>query len=268
MNTNIEKDNLGDNMSITNGKDRFNVKRLIAMEFIYVVGISICCFLIHEFGNYCNRQYKAEIERANKTLDGLPQRQLLWYKLRKHKLYNSNYKRFKEDYKFSEDQILLFKLVTNNGLFTMDFMDFRVKYFKKEAVLDDSYYLFYDDYRLGDEYIQNNDKEFWNDLRKKQERFKILLKNDSIFKVLYSRFVLTGFRGSVERFKTLLFEPDQEGISTSEVDKLEEIINQEIPQYQKIADYVILLILLLFYPLRYLIMGLKWSFRQIGTVKS
>ena len=156
----------------------------------------------------------------------------------------------------------------NNGLYTKDFIDFRVKYFEKEGVLDDSYYLFYNDYRLGEEYIQNNDKEFWNDLRKKQERFKILLKNDSIFKVLYSSFLLTGYNGSAERFKTLLFEPYKEGISTLEVDKLEKIINQEIPQHQKIAENVILLILLLFYPLRYLIIGLKWSFTQIGTGKS
>ena len=117
MNTNTKEDISENNMSAANGKERFNLKRLIAMEFIYVVGISICCFLIHEFGNYCDGRYKAEIERATKTLDELPQRQLLWYKLRKLKLYNGNYQKFKEDYKYSEDQILLFKLTAVLNVF-------------------------------------------------------------------------------------------------------------------------------------------------------
>ena len=52
-------------------------------------------------------------------------------------LDNKDYSKFKLEFKNTEDQILLYRLVSNSGLFTRDFDDFRLKYFKKDAALDD-----------------------------------------------------------------------------------------------------------------------------------
>lgn len=239
-------------------------KKTIAREFIYVVLSSIFCFSIYKIGEYLQVNYEIEIEKKISAFDSLPQHQILWYKLKKYNLYDKNYEDFKKDYKNTEDQITLFNLISNNGLYTKKFSDFRVKYFKKESVLDDLYSLYYNDVRLNDAYIQNQKIEFWIDLRKKEEKLKEMLKIDSICVNLYSRFVKQGYKNSIETFKNLIFEPFEEELDIEKIKSLEKDINKDDPEYiQKANDLNIIIILLLF-PFRYIVIGLRWSIKQIN----
>lgn len=250
-------------MTATNSIFKNNLKRTVAREFIYIILISIVCFSIYKIGEYRQNSYEIEIENKIKILDSLPQHQLLWYKLKKHNLYNKNYENYKKDYKNTEDQIVLFNLVSNNGLYTKELSDFRVKYFWKESVIDDLYNLYYNEYRLNDEYIQNQEKEFWIDLRKKEEKFKEILKVDSICIKIYSSFVKQGYKHSIEGFKKLIFEPYEEGLNIKEIDNLEKDINIDSPTYLQTAIDINIFILVLFFPFRYIVIGLKWSIKQI-----
>jgi hypothetical protein len=247
-------------------KNKF--KRTIARELISIVLISIVCFPIYKIGEYCQNNFKIEIDNKIQILDSLPQHQLLWYKLKKHNLYNKNYENFKKDYKNTEDQIVLYNLVSNNELYTKGFSDFRVKYFRKESVLDDCYNLYYNEYRLNEQFIQNQEKEFWIDLRKKEEKFKNILKVDSICNKLYSSFVKQGYKHSIEDFKKLIFEPYEEGLDIKEIDNLEKDINKETPSYLKTAININIFIIMLFFPFRYLIIVLKWSIKQVKNKNS
>ena len=250
-------------MITTNSIFKNNLKRTVAREFIYIILISIVCFSIYKIGEYRQNSYEIEIDNKIKILDSLPQHQLLWYKLKKHNLYNKNYENYKKDYKNTEDQIVLFNLVSNNGLYTKELSDFRVKYFRKESVIDDLYNLYYNEYRLNDEYIQNQEKEFWIDLRKKEEKFKEIIKVDSICIKIYSSFVKQGYKHSIEGFKKLIFEPYEEGLNIKEIDNLEKDINRDSPTYLQTAIDINIFILILFFPFRYIVIGLKWSIKQI-----
>ena len=250
-------------MITTNSIFKNNLKRTVAREFIYIILISIVCFSIYKIGEYRQNSYEIEIDNKIKILDSLPQHQLLWYKLKKHNLYNKNYENYKKDYKNTEDQIVLFNLVSNNGLYTKELSDFRVKYFRKESVIDDLYNLYYNEYRLNDQYIQNQEKEFWIDLRKKEEKFKEILKVDSICIKIYSSFVKQGYKHSIEGFKKLIFEPYEEGLNIKEIDNLEKDINRDSPTYLQTAIDINIFILILFFPFRYIVIGLKWSIKQI-----
>jgi hypothetical protein len=250
-------------MTATNSIFKNNLKRTVAREFIYIILISIVCFSIYKIGEYRQNSYEIEIDNKIKILDSLPQHQLLWYKLKKHNLYNKNYENYKKDYKNTEDQIVLFNLVSNNGLYTKELSDFRVKYFRKESVIDDLYNLYYNEYRLNDEYIQNQEKEFWIDLRKKEEKFKEILKVDSICIKIYSSFVKQGYKHSIEGFKKLIFEPYEEGLNIKEIDNLEKDINKDSPTYLQTVIDINIFILILFFPFRYIVLGLKWSIKQI-----
>jgi hypothetical protein len=250
-------------MTATNSIFKNNLKRTVAREFIYIILISIVCFSIYKIGEYRQNSYEIEIDNKIKILDSLPQHQLLWYKLKKHNLYNKNYENYKKDYKNTEDQIVLFNLVSNNGLYTKELSDFRVKYFRKESVIDDLYNLYYNEYRLNNEYIQNQEKEFWIDLRKKEEKFKEILKVDSICIKIYSSFVKQGYKHSIEGFKKLIFEPYEEGLNIKEIDNLEKDINKGSPTYLQTAIDINIFILILFFPFRYIVIGLKWSIKQI-----
>lgn len=250
-------------MITTNSIFKNNLKRTVAREFIYIILISIVCFSIYKIGEYRQNSYEIEIDNKIKILDSLPQHQLLWYKLKKHNLYNKNYENYKKDYKNTEDQIVLFNLASNNGLYTKELSDFRVKYFRKESVIGDLYNLYYNEYRLNDEYIQNQEKEFWIDLRKKEEKFKEILKVDSICIKIYSSFVKQGYKHSIEGFKKLIFEPYEEGLNIKEIDNLEKDINRDSPTYLQTAIDINIFILILFFPFRYIVIGLKWSIKQI-----
>lgn len=250
-------------MITTNSIFKNNLKRTVAREFIYIILISIVCFSIYKIGEYRQNSYEIEIDNKIKILDSLPQHQLLWYKLKKHNLYNKNYENYKKDYKNTEDQIVLFNLVSNNGLYTKELSDFRVKYFRKESVIDDLYNLYYNEYRLNDKYIQNQEKEFWIDLRKKEEKFKEIIKVDSICIKIYSSFVKQGYKHSIEGFKKIIFEPYEEGLNIKEIDNLEKDINRDSPTYLQTAIDINIFILILFFPFRYIVIGLKWSIKQI-----
>jgi hypothetical protein len=251
----------------TNGERKNKLKSIIAREFIYLVLISIVCLSILKIGEYFQNRHLSEVDKNIEILDNLPQHQLLWYKLRKHNLYNKNYESYKKDFKNTEDQIVLFNLVQNNDLYTNNFSDFRVKYFRKEGVLDDCYSLYFNEYRLDDEYIQNQDKEFWNDLRKKEEEFKNFLKNDSLCYKVYSVFVKNGYKHSFEEFKNLIFEPYKEGLNTNEIDNLEESINRDAPYFSRVSKDICIYLFILFFPFRYLFLGLKWSLREVKNKK-
>jgi hypothetical protein len=244
-------------------KNRF--KSILAREFIYIILTSIVCLSTYKIGEYYESKCKTELDKKIAELDGLPQHQLLWYKLRKDKLYNKNYENFKKDYKNTEDQIVLFNLVKNNNLYTNELRDFRIKYFTKESVLDDCYNLYFNEYRLNDLLIENQDKEFWNNLRKEEEKFKTILKNDSICNKVYSLFVKNGYKHSYEKFKKLIFEPYKEGLNTKEIDSLEYNINKGVPQYSRTAKDICIYLFILFFPFRYLVIILKWSIKEIKS---
>lgn len=256
-----------DEITNINNPTKNKFKSIFAREFIYIVLISIVCLSTNKIGQFYENKCQIEFDKKSALLDGLPQHQLLWYKLRKHKLYNKNYYNFKKDYKNTEDQIVLFNLVSNNGLYTKELSDFRVKYFKKESILDDLYYLYYNEYRLNDEYIQNQNKEFWNDLRKKEEKFKNILKNDSVCKKVYSIFVKDGYKHSFEKFKESIFEPYKEEFNTKEIDSLEYSIIRGVPKYSNTAKDICVYLFIIFFPFRYLVILLKWCVKEIKPKK-
>jgi hypothetical protein len=268
MDSDIEDNTLENKMMTTNSTFKNKFKRIVAREFIYIVLISIVCFLIYKIGEYRQNSYYIEIDNKQKILDSLPQHQLLWYKLKKHNLYNKNYENFKKDYKNTEEQIVLFNLVSNNLLYTKGLSDFRVKYFRKESVLDDLYNIYYNEYRLNEENIQNQGKEFWIDLRKKEEEFKKTLKVDSTCVKIYSSFVKQGYKHSIEGFKKLIFEPYEVGLDTKEIDNLEKDINKVNPRYSETAININIFLIILFFPFRYLIIGLIWSIKQVKNKNS
>ena len=101
------------------------VKLRFAKEIIYACIVSVVCFSIYEIGELLEKKNALELKQNKDKIDSLPQHQLLWYKLRKNKLYNKDYSKFKLEFKNTEDQILLYRLVSNSGLFTRDFDDFR-----------------------------------------------------------------------------------------------------------------------------------------------
>jgi hypothetical protein len=80
---------------------------------------------------------------------------------------------------------------------------------------------------------------------------------------MYQIFVSHGYGKSKEEFKKLLFEPYKEGLDMQKINNLEMEINKVDPRYPQKAENVIILILLLFYPLRYLGIIIKWSVKQI-----
>jgi len=239
------------------------VKLRFAKEIIYACIVSVVCFSIYEIGELLEKKNALELKQNKDKIDSLPQHQLLWYKLRKNKLYNKDYSKFKLEFKNTEDQILLYRLVSNSGLFTRDFDDFRLKYFKKDAALDDCIALYYKEDRLTENNILNQSESFWKEHKKKVDEFKIQLQNKKVFDEMYQIFVGCGYGRSKEDFKRLIFEPNKEGLDKQKFEYLEMKINKADPQYQAKARNIIIAILLLIYPLRYLGILLKWSLKQI-----
>lgn len=239
------------------------IKLRLAKEIIYVSVISIVCFSIYEIGAFLERKNATELKHSIDKLDSLPQHQLLWYKLKKHKLYNKDYSNFKLEFNNTEDQILLYKLISNSGLYTKDFDDFRLKYFKKDAALDDCIALYYKEDRLTENNIQNQSEPFWRNHRKKVKEFKVLLKNNKVFNEMYQIFVGCGYGRSKEDFKLLIFEPNKEELDKVEIKYLETQIGKGSANYSEKSENFIYLILILAYPFRFLILILKWSINQL-----
>ena len=111
--------------------------------------------------------------------------------------------------------------------------------------------------------ILNQSESFWKEHKKKVDEFKIQLQNKKVFDEMYQIFVGCGYGRSKEDFKRLIFEPNKEGLDKQKFEYLEMKINKADPQYQAKARNIIIAILLLIYPLRYLGILLKWSLKQI-----
>lgn len=239
------------------------IKLRLAKEIIYVIVISVVCLSIYEIGAFLDEKNATELKHSQDKLDSLPQHQLLWYKLKKHKLYNKDYSNFKLEFNNTKDQFFLYQLVSNSGLYTKDFDDFRLKYFKKYAALDDCIALYYKEDQLTANNIQYQSESFWRNHRKKVKEFKVLLQDKKVLDEMYQIFVGCGYGRSKEDFKQLIFEPNKEELDKVEIKYLETQIGQGLANYSKKSEDLIYLILILAYPFRFLVLVLKWSIKQI-----
>jgi hypothetical protein len=57
-------------------------------------------------------------------------------------------------------------------------------------------------------------------------------------------------------------------LDKQEIDNLEKYINKEAPRYLDLAININIFLLILFFPFRYLIIGLKWSIAQVKNKNS
>lgn len=240
------------------------IKVRLAKEIIYATIISISCFAIFKTGEYLDNKNAFELEQNIAELDSLPQHYFLWYKLKKLKIYNKEYSVFKLEFYNTKEQIFLYNLVKNNGLYTLDFVDFRIKYFTNNAALDDCVSLYYIEDPISENDFHRSET-FWKDHNMKVQELKLQLKNRKFFDIMYQKWVKDGYKRSKEAFNRLIFEPNKEGVDLQKIQDLEMRISNADISYSEMAENCIILILFLAYPIRYFGFLLNWSLKQIQT---
>jgi hypothetical protein len=239
-------------------------KRFIALEFIWLLILVIVSVSILQIGNYLDNKSESELlqlTEQRRIINVKFQRKKLWHVLCENDLCSEGYEEFKKKYENTEDQIVLYNLCVNNSLYTRSLSEFRVKYFTRESALEDCYSLCTGDLRVSEDFINYQSKEDWIQIRNGIKEFKTQLKKDSIFNVAYSLFVKTGYSGSEKEFKKLLLEGDDERITDNE------ITNDNLPikrySFEAVAEKIVWLLIILLYPLRILVMMVRWSLLQI-----
>ncbi len=236
-------------------------KRFIAVEFLWLMILIITSFSILQIGNYLDDKRSEQLEAKEQRKSIKFERKKLWIVLCKNDLYFKGYEEFKKKYENTEDQIVLYNLCVNNALFTGTLSEFRVKYFTQECALEDCYSLYTGDMRLSEEYINYQSNDDWLELREQIQKFKTQLKKDSVFNVAYSLFVKDGYSGSEKQFKQLLFAGEDELVSDNPTH------DNDLPiidyWFQPIALKMVWIFVILLYPLRILVMLVRWSILQI-----
>ena len=239
-------------------------KRFIALEFIRLLVLIVVSFSILQIGNYLDDKSESEhlkLKEQRKIINIKFQRKKLWHVLCKNNLYFQEYEEFKKKYENTEDQIVLYNLCINNSLYTGTLSEFRVKYFTRESALEGCYSLYTGDGRVSEAYINYQNEDDWTQIRNNIKKFKTQLKKDSVFNVTYSLFVKTGYSGSEKQFKQLLFEGDDELVTDND------ITNDNLPikhySYETVAEKIVWLLIILLYPLRILVIMVRWSLLQI-----
>lgn len=238
--------------------------KVIAREFIILVFAIIVCSVISLGINYMDdlisKHNQAIQDKIDKLNESIPHRKELWVVMKENKLYHESYEKFKSDYKEVEDQCTLYHLIHNNKLFEESLGDFRLKYFKKDKAIDEAYIIYYErnDYHGKDYYIYER-SSFINDLNKQE-----------YLKKIYDAFVRNGYRDTIEDFKSLLTEDenDRRDIPTELLKtKLKDLdsLKSEIKDYyyHNYTIEVFLCVFLLLFGLRYLVYFVKWSVKQL-----
>jgi len=242
-------------------------KRFIALEFIWLLVLFIVSLSILQIGNYLDKNNEIEDLKAKERKEELKSlkfgSKILWHVLCKNDLYFQDYAKFKKQYEKTEDQIVLYNLCVNNSLYTNSLSEFRVKYFRRESALEACYSLYTHDSRVRDEYINIQDKNDWQYIRQEINNFEIQLKNDSIFKLVYSLFVNNGYAGSEKNFRQLLSEENDISANVSEYDLLNDNLSAEHNTYNTVAEKIVWLLIILLYPLRIWILVVRWCLIQI-----
>ena len=238
------------------------LKKILAREFIYLLlGVLLFCLIffgyqyLHKNNHISCTKLENDIESITKDL---PARQLLWLELSEKNYVEDSYDEFQLKYNNVENQDFLFNLLKNNEIFTGSLREFRLKYFRKDLANEDIYQI----------YIK--EKSWVN-----KDEFNSLLKEQSTIDWLYKKFVTDGYKHSIIDFKNLIFGTEDKQLPESELrikyqsikdlkQKLEKKRLSIFNTYYVDEFWVIYLILFsILFVFRYLIYGIKWSFRQL-----
>lgn len=169
------------------------MNRRLKQELL-ILGLLLCLFVIGLL--VFNRAEKSEIQQTEdltKLNDSLVTRfeqieplQRLWFELVSIEGYAGSYDEFTEDYGKLDRSEVLYNLAMNNGLFSGTLDGFQVTYHRQERALMDAYSL---------ETNESVSYDAFKDSLEKNEHFTIRS---------YEKFVLSGYAGSIQKFKDLV----------------------------------------------------------------
>lgn len=254
---------------------KINFKKVIAKESIFIIIVAIIFILLYLLQNKLDKRYDKNIKEIEAIEDQIPPKQMLWYNLMKAELYKKNYTAFKKDYNNTEDQINLFYLVKNNSLLPKDYEvseyptncdeinEFRSIVFYSDYILERCFRHFYDD-SFNSCAVDNLE---WITLSGGKEKFIEKLRDDRNLKKIYKSFLDGGYDRSFEELKKNIFNNIEKEILKDNFGRLE-LLKTEINEnganhyYYKFQD-IYWFIFILVFPLRYLILIIKWSIIQL-----
>lgn len=238
------------------------LKKILAREFIYLLlGVLLFCLIffgyqyLHKNNHISCTKLENDIESITKDI---PARQLLWFELSEKNYVEDSYDEFQLKYNNVENQDFLFNLLKNNGIFTGSLSEFRLKYFRKDLANEDIYQI----------YIK--EKSWVN-----KDEFNSLLKEQSTIDWLYKKFVADGYKHSIIDFKNLIFGTEDKQLPESELrikyqsikDLKQKLEKKRLSIFNTYYDYefgfISLILFSILFVFRYLIYGIKWSFRQL-----
>jgi hypothetical protein len=226
-------------------------------EILFLTLALMLCWGIHLFIERTKDKSRIEIAKVQQKLDSMPSHQFIWYGLIEDNLYHKSYKEFRNEYQFTEDQIVLFDLVSNNQLYTRSFSEFRSKYFPAEQALDFFCFLSLQGYPLDDNIYISAGNQFWSNLREQRVAIKDSMKDSRFFKEKYANFVRQGYKNSKEDFYNLIYKPYSDSMSSSEISRIENLISNGYPKYLDNVWVFNLLLFIVVFPFRYLIIRMR-----------
>lgn len=249
------------------------LKMKIAREIILFCFVTIVSLLILAIGEFLHQNNESKLkqlnyDKKNISNNSITNNQFLWYTLQKNNVYTKDYKEFVMEFNKSKDQIFLYRLVSNAGLYTKSLDEFRLKYFRYQMALDDCIRLHYEQRRLEQSDIHQNES-FWISHDEKVQNIKSQLQNNVFLDDMYQKFVLDGYGKSKEEFKKLVLAQKVRYLKETELEHLQrriDQINSQLEetsiQFKSIAENIIYSIFIIIYPIRYIIVLILWSFKQ------
>ena len=250
-------------------------KMKIAREIILMCVVTFVSLLILAIGAYLHQNNESKLKQLNDDKNNISNNHItnnpfLWYTLQKNNVYTKDYKEFLMEFNKSKEQIFLYRLVSNAGLYTKSLDEFRMKYFRYQMALDDCISLHYEQPHLSEHDMRYQNESFWISHDEKVVNIKLQLQNNVFLDDMYQKFVLHGYGQSKEEFKKLVLEQNVRYLKETELEDLQRRIDkiniQWIPKtsihFKSIAENIIYSILIIIYPVRLIIVLILWSFKQ------
>ena len=248
---------------------KLNLKKIIAREFIllFFVGVILGtpAIIINRYFSFkadepaLNRLSQQRVAELSALQYKLPIKYSFWSRLKHFGVYSNDYSQFINEHRTVHSQRILWRISVNRDLYTLPFTDFRKKYFESEWTRD-QYFVLHN--------IYFNRNHFLNDgkiLRQFYEEFVEKYRYSKSFK----SFKLLVFRNDeiTEKQKNILDTTNNNIKKTDEkISEISKYIKIEVA-YNKWIIQVVSFILIITYPLRFLILMLKWSFKNIKPKK-
>lgn len=264
------------------------IKKIIAKEIVFVFIASFFCIILFGVGSFLENNQKKNIKNYSIQFESIKnqnRKQFLWYLLKTENLYSKSYQEFIKDYKNSEDQYDLYFLTLKYNFKEFRWFDeFRELYFKKEKYFDEAFRIYYDQgYEWKEEYLLNNYKhkvlvpkhDFGNFISKKdwlkfarsKYDFYKILRNNNTLKQIHNKLIERGYKITFDELNILLFSSNNIKIVDKEyiikMNFLKEKISNNNTNYKIFFNKLILLVIILFFPFRYLALVLKWSLKVL-----